>query len=238
LNVLLGEAGVKSSARWIVAEGADASRHTRSIPIDKALDDVLVAYGQNGEAVRPEQGYPLRLVVPGWEGNVNVKWLSQIRVVDMPVMSRSETAKYVDLMPDGTSWQFSFVMEAKSVITRPAGGQSLPGPGAYEITGLAWSGRGRITQVEVSADGGRTWTDALLNDPVLPKALTRFATPWVWDGREAVLQSRCTDETGYRQPSREELVAVRGLHEGGDGLDHYNGIKAWFVRANGEVSHV
>lgn len=238
LSLLLDEAGLKPAARWIVAEGADASRHARSIPIDKALDDVLVAYGQNGEAVRPEQGYPVRLVVPGWEGNVNVKWLSQVRVVDMPAMSRSETAKYVDLMPNGTSWQFSFVMEAKSVITRPAGGQSLPGAGAYEITGLAWSGRGRITRVEVSADGGRSWTDAALNDPVLPKALTRFATPWVWDGREAVLQSRCTDETGYRQPTREELVAVRGLHEGGDGLDHYNGIKAWFVHANGEVRHV
>jgi sulfane dehydrogenase subunit SoxC len=123
------------------------------------------------------------------------------------------------------------------VITRPAGGQPLPGPGAYEITGLAWSGRGRITRVEVSADGGRTWTDAVLNTPVLPKALTRFATPWVWDGREAILQSRCTDETGYRQPSREELVAVRGLHEGGDGLDHYNGIKMWFVHADGKVRH-
>jgi sulfane dehydrogenase subunit SoxC len=238
LNVLLDEAGVKPSARWIVAEAADASRHTRSIPIDKALDDVLVAYGQNGEAVRPEQGYPLRLVVPGWEGNVNVKWLSQIRLVERPQMSRSETAKYVDLMPDGKSWQFSFVMEAKSVITRPAGGQSLPGPGTYEITGLAWSGQGRITRVEVSADGGKTWTDAVLNHPVLPKALTRFATRWVWNGREAILQSRCTDETGYRQPTREELVAVRGLHEGGDGLDHYNGIKTWFVHARGEVSHV
>jgi sulfane dehydrogenase subunit SoxC len=238
LKVLLDEAGVKSSARWIVAEGADASRHTRSIPIDKALDDVLVAYGQNGEAVRPEQGYPLRLVVPGWEGNVNVKWLSQIGVVEMPAMSRSETAVYVDLMPDGTSRQFSFVMEAKSVITRPAGGQSLPGPGAYEITGLAWSGRGRITRVEVSTDRGKTWTDAFLNDPVLPKAMTRFAMPWVWDGQESVLQSRCIDETGYRQPTREELVAVRGLQQGGDGLDHYNGIKAWFVHANGVVSDV
>lgn len=238
LNVLLGEAGMKPSARWIVAEGADASRHTRSIPIDKALDDVLVAYGQNGEAVRPEQGYPLRLVVPGWEGNVNVKWLSQIRVVDMPQMSRSETTKYVDLMPDGKSWLFSFVMEAKSVITRPAGGQTLPGLGAYEITGYAWSGRGRITRVEISSDGGRTWSDAILNAPVLPKSLTRFALPWVWGGREAELQSRCTDETGYRQPSREELVAVRGLHEGGDGLDHYNGIKTWYVHANGEVRHV
>ena len=238
LNVLLEEAGVKSSARWIVAEGADASRHARSIPIAKALDDVLVAYGQNGEAVRPEQGYPIRLVVPGWEGNVNVKWLSQIRAVDMPAMSRAETAVYVDLMPNGKSWQFSFVMEAKSVITRPAGGQSLSGPGAYEITGLAWSGRGRITRVEVSVDGGMSWTDAVLNDPVLPKSLTRFAKPWVWDGREAVLQSRSTDETGYQQPTREQLVAVRGAHEGGDGLDHYNGIKSWFVHANGEVRNV
>ena len=238
LKVLLQEAGVKISARWIVAEGADASRHSRSIPLYKALDDVLVAYGQNGEAVRPEQGYPMRLVVPGWEGNVNVKWLSQVRVVDTPAMSRAETAQYVDLMPDGTSWQFSFVMEAKSVITRPAGGQTLPGLGAYEITGLAWSGRGRITRVEVSSDGGATWADALLNGPIMPKALTRLALPWVWNGQEAVLLSRCTDETGYRQPSREELIAVRGTHPGGDGLDHYNGIKAWFVHANGEVRHV
>jgi sulfane dehydrogenase subunit SoxC len=238
LKVLLQEAGVNSSARWIVAEGADASRHSRSIPMHKALDDVLVAYGQNGEAVRPEQGYPMRLVVPGWEGNVNVKWLSQVRVAEAPTMSRAETAQYVDLMPDGRSWQFSFVMEAKSVITRPAGGQTLPEPGAYEITGLAWSGRGWITRAEVSADGGKTWTDALLQDPVMPKALTRFALPWVWNGQEAVLLSRCTDETGYRQPTREELIAVRGLKQGGDGLDHYNGIKAWFVHANGEVRHV
>jgi sulfane dehydrogenase subunit SoxC len=238
LKLLLQEAGFKSSARWIVAEGADASRHSRSIPMHKALDDVLVAYGQNGEAVRPEQGYPMRLVVPGWEGNVNVKWLSQVRVVETAAMSRAETAQYVDLMPDGKSWQFSFVMEAKSVITRPAGGQTLPEPGAYEISGLAWSGRGRITRVEVSADGGKTWADALLNDPVMPKALTRFALPWIWNGQEAVLLSRCTDETGYRQPTREELIAVRGLKQGGDGLDHYNGIKAWFVHANGEVRHV
>ena len=238
LKVLLAEVGVKPTASWVVAEGADASRHTRSIPLDKSLDDVLVAYGQNGEAVRPEQGYPFRLVVPGWEGNVNVKWLSQIRLVDRPAMSRSESAVYVDLMPDGSSRQFTFFMEAKSVITRPAGGQVLPGPGAYEITGLAWSGRGRITRVEVSVDGGENWTDALLNDPVLPKALTKFSMPWIWDGRAAVLQSRCSDETGYRQPTREQLVAVRGLQQGGDGLDHYNGIKAWFVHVNGEVRHV
>jgi sulfane dehydrogenase subunit SoxC len=238
LKVLLEEAGIGSAARWIVAEGADASRHSRSLPLEKAFDDILVAYGQNGEAVRPEQGYPLRLVVPGWEGNVNVKWLSQIRVVAQPEMSRAESAVYVDLMPDGTSRQFTFVMEAKSVITRPAGGQTLDGPGAYEITGLAWSGRGRITRVEVSADGGKMWADAILNDPVLPKALTRFVLPWTWDGKEAVLQSRCVDETGYVQPTRNQLIAARGLHAGGDGFDHFNGIKQWFVHSNGEVRHV
>jgi sulfane dehydrogenase subunit SoxC len=238
LKVLLEEAGIGSTARWIVAEGADASRHSRSLPLEKAFDDILVAYGQNGEAVRPEQGYPLRLVVPGWEGNVNVKWLSQIRVVAQPEMSRAESAVYVDLMPDGTSRQFTFVMEAKSVITRPAGGQTLDGPGAYEITGLAWSGRGRITRVEVSADGGKMWADAILNDPVLPKALTRFVLPWTWDGKEAVLQSRCVDETGYVQPTRNQLIAARGLHAGGDGFDHFNGIKQWFVHSNGEVRHV
>jgi sulfane dehydrogenase subunit SoxC len=238
LKLLLEEAGITPAARWIVAEGADACRHSRSLPLDKAFDDILVAYGQNGEAVRPEQGYPLRLVVPGWEGNVNVKWLSRIRVVAQPDMSRPESAVYTDLMPDGTSRRFTFVMEAKSVITSPAGGQALHGPGAYEISGLAWSGRGRITRVEVSADGGTTWSTALLNEPVLAKALTRFVVPWFWDGRKAVLQSRCVDETDYVQPTRDQLIAVRGQRPGGDGFDHFNGIKQWFVHENGEVSHV
>ncbi len=238
LKVLLDEAGIASSARWVVAEGADACRLNRSLPLEKAFDDALVVYGQNGEALRPEQGYPLRLLVPGWEGNVNVKWLSRLRVVTQPDMSREESAAYTDFMPDGSARRFSFVMEAKSVITRPSGGQSLHGPGFYDITGLAWSGRGRFTRVAVSTNAGATWTNAQLNEPVLSKALTRFTFPWSWDGKNAVLQSRCVDETGYDQPTREQLIAVRGLHPGPDGFNHYNGIKQWFVSEGGQVSHV
>src|SRR6266496_4282927 len=238
LKTVLEEAGIKRKARWIVAEGADASRMSRSIPLEKALDDVLVAYGQNGEALRPEQGYPLRLVVPGWEGNINIKWLGRIMVTDEPFMTREEAAVYTDLMPDGKARWFTFVMEAKSVITRPSGEQLLDAPGFYEISGLAWSGRGRITRVEVSTDDGKTWTDAQLNSPVFPKAATRFSLAWKWDGGEAALQSRCTDETGYVQPTREQLISVRGLHPGPDGFNHYNGIKTWFVHRDGKVSHV
>jgi sulfane dehydrogenase subunit SoxC len=233
IRILLEEAGLKTTARWILAEGSDAIRLARSIPLEKALDDVLVAYGQNGEALRPEQGYPVRLIVPGWEGNVNIKWLGRVHVVDQPYMSAFETGAYTDLMPDGKARQFTFVMEAKSVITRPAGGQALNGPGFYEITGLAWSGRGTIGRVEVSTDEGKTWQDARLNTPILPKALTRFSLPWRWDGGETTLQSRCTDDTGYTQPTRAEVVAVRGLN----GTDHYNGIKCWYVHSDGRVSH-
>jgi len=237
LKRLLEEAGLKPGARWVVAEGADACRMARSLPLEKALDDVIVAYGQNGEAVRPEQGYPLRLVVPGWEGNINIKWLSRLHVVDQPAMTREEAATYTDLMPSGKARQFTFVMESKSVITRPAGDQQLSGPGEHEITGLAWSGKGRIARVEVSTNGGRDWKDAFLNEPALSKALTRFSLQWQWDGKEAVLQSRSTDETGYVQPTREQLIAVRGTRPGPDGFDHYNGIKAWLVRTDGRVSH-
>jgi sulfane dehydrogenase subunit SoxC len=163
LKLLLAEAGVKPRATWLVAEGADASRLDRSIPVEKALDDILVAYGQNGEALRPEQGYPLRLIVPRWECNVNIKWLGRIQLVDQSYTTRDEAASYTDIMPDGKARAFTFVMEAKSVITRPAGRQHLDGPGFYEVTGLAWSGRGAITRVEVSTDEGRTWRDASLN---------------------------------------------------------------------------
>ena len=234
LRTLLDQVGLKPGASWMVAEGADAGRMARSIPLEKALDDVLVAYGQNGEALRPEQGYPVRLIVPGWEGNVNIKWLRRVQVVDQPYMSAYETAHYTDLLPDGTARQFTFVMEAKSVITRPAGGQQLSGPGFYEITGLAWSGRGRITKTELSVDGGKTWREAQLNRPELFRRPSRvFGFRGGGTEKETSLQSRCTDETGYLQPTREELVAVRGLHA----TDHYNGIKVWYVRANGEVSH-
>jgi sulfane dehydrogenase subunit SoxC len=233
LKILLAEAGVTPQASWVLAEGADASRMNRSIPLDKALDDVIVAYGQNGEALRPEQGYPVRLFVPGWEGNVSIKWLHRLELVDRPYMTRDEAAFYTDLMPDGRARQFTFLMQAKSVITSPSGEQQLDGPGYYDISGLAWSGQGRITRVEVSTDDGASWQDAELIQPVLSKALTRFRLPWRWNGKPASLRSRCTDETGYRQPSRETLLAARGLN----GSDHYNGIKAWYIKADGKVSH-
>jgi sulfane dehydrogenase subunit SoxC len=232
LAVLLQESGLKPDAKWLLAEGGDACLMARSLPIGKALDDVIVAYGQNGEALRPEQGYPLRLVVPGWEGNVNVKWLRRIHALDRPAMTIEETAGYTDLMPNGKARQFTFVMEAKSVITRPAGEQILHGPGHYQISGLAWSGRGKITGVEISTDGGSRWQNAILQEPVLLKSLTRFCLPWVWDGRPTTLRSRCTDSTGYRQPSREQLLAVRGMNA----TDHYNGIKIWRVNADGKVT--
>jgi sulfane dehydrogenase subunit SoxC len=237
LSTLLREVGATASARWVIAEGADAARHARSIPIEKANDDVIIAYGQNGEALRPEQGYPLRLLVPGWEGNVSIKWLHRLHVVDRPYMMRDEAASYTDLMPDGKARQFTFVMEAKSVITRPSGGQSLAGAGFYEISGLAWSGRGKITQVEVSTDGGTSWNVAAVTGPVLSKAFTRFTLPWQWDGRPTSLRSRCVDETGYVQPTREELIAVRGMTAGPDGYNHYNGVKIWTVGADGAVRH-
>lgn len=233
LRTLLNEVGVRAQARWIVAEGADAARLDRSIPLAKAIDDVLVAYAQNGEPLRPAQGYPLRLVVPGWEGNVNIKWLGRLELTDGPAMTRDEAAYYTDLLADGRARQFTFMMEAKSVITRPSGGQKLGAAGPYEIEGLAWSGHGKITRVEVSVDGGASWQAAQLQAPVLAKAVTRFRLPWRWNGSAAELQSRCTDETGYVQPTRDELVAVRGPNAS----DHYNGIKSWFVRGDGTVSH-
>lgn len=230
---LLRQAGVKPGARWVLAEGADPGRHARSIPLEKIMDDALLAYAQNGEAVRPEQGYPLRLLLPGFEGNTNVKWLRRLHVVDQPSMTRDETADYTDLLPSGKAYQFSFVMEAKSIVTRPAGGQRLPGPGPYEITGVAWSGRARISQVEVSTDGGQNWQKAQLQQPVYANAVVRFRLPWNWDGREAVIGSRCRDESGFLQPTHEEIVAARGEQA----RFHYNGIKWWRLQASGELTH-
>lgn len=233
LSVLLREAGVQTGASWIVAEGSDAAKMTRSVPMKKALDDVLVAYGQNGEALRPEQGYPLRLFVPGWEGNISVKWLRRIKVVDEAYMTREETSKYTDLMPSGKARQFTFEMDPKSLITFPSGGQKLQGPGFYEISGLAWSGRGAIRRVEVSTDGGHTWRDAELQTPVLPIAYTRFRYPWRWDGSEVVLASRCTDEHGDTQPAVEALIKARGENWG----YHFNAIQPWKVNADGNVEN-
>lgn len=231
LRILLEEAGTLKAGKWLLAEGADACKMYRSLPMDKAMSDCLVAYAQNGEAIRPEQGYPLRLVVPGYEGNVNVKWLRQIKVVDQPNQAKDETSKYTDLLPDGTARQFTFEMDAKSVITYPSGGQKLAGPGMFEIRGLAWSGRGRIEKVEISTDGGKTWRAATIQEPRLPKAFSRFRLAWEWDGNEVDIMSRATDETRYVQPSREELVAARGANS----LYHYNGIKTWRVAADGSV---
>jgi sulfane dehydrogenase subunit SoxC len=231
LAVLFKEAGVKPEGKWFVAEGADACKMVRSVPIEKAWDDALVAYAQNGEALRPEQGYPIRLLLPGWEGNASVKWVRQIKVVDQPVMSRDETSKYTDLMPDGRARMFTFLMEAKSLITRPSAGQKLDGAGFYEISGIAWSGSGAITRVEISTDRGQTWKDAELQTPVLSKAHTRFTLPWTWDGAETVLVARCTDETGFVQPSRAELVAARGTNSN----YHCNATQGWKINADGSV---
>jgi sulfane dehydrogenase subunit SoxC len=234
LSILLGEVGLKKEAKWVMAEGADAARMNRSLPLDKCLDDCLVVYGQNGEALRPEQGYPLRLLVPGWEGNVSVKWLRRIKLGDQPWFSREETSKYTDLMPDGKSRGFTWVNEAKSVITFPCPEKPVAAPGLYEIRGLAWSGHGKIKQVDVSLDGGINWQTAQLHDPVLSKALTRFSLPWRWDGQPTLLESRAIDETGYVQPTIAQLRKVRGNNS----IYHNNSIQTWQVRPDGSVFDV
>lgn len=231
---ILREVGIKPGGTWLLAEGADAAAMTRSIPTEKAMRDGLLAYAANGEALRPSQGYPVRLLLPGYEGNMNIKWLRRLEVGDAPWHAREETSRYTDLMADGTARQFTFVMEAKSVITFPSGGQRIPGPGFWEITGLAWSGRGRITRVDVSTDGGATWAEARLQEPVLPISLTRFRFPWTWDGQPARLQSRAVDETGYVQPTLAQLVEARGVNS----FYHFNAIKTWAVAADGEVTNV
>ena len=234
LSVLLEEAGVKPDASWVIAEGADVCKMVRSLPLEKCTGDVIVAYGQNGEAIRPEQGYPLRLVTPGWEGNINVKWLRRLEVTNRPLMARDETSKYTDLMADGKARQFSFPMEAKSVITFPSGEQKLDSTGFYEISGLAWSGRGTIERVEVSVDGGDNWRDAELQEPRHRAAFTRFRLSWNWTGEETTILSRATDDTGYVQPRMEEIIAVRGSHSD----YHNNGIAAWKIHSGGSVTHV
>src|ERR1700730_13513784 len=234
LSLLLAEAGVQPRASWVIAEGADACRMMRSIPLAKALENSVLAYGQNGEAIRPAQGYPLRLINPGGEGNTNVKWLHSLKLTDQPYMARDETSKYSDLMPDGKARIFTYAMEAKSVVTFPSGGHMLPTRGLYELTGVAWSGRGRIEQVEVTTDAGRTWVTAALQEPRLPVALTRFRLAWRFDGRDAFIASRAIDETGYVQPTRAALIAARGTNS----TDPYNGIKVWNVRADGTVTNV
>jgi sulfane dehydrogenase subunit SoxC len=234
LSILLDEAGVQPDGKWLLAEGADSAAMSRSVPMAKAMDDAILALYQNGERIRPEQGYPVRLFLPGYEGNMSVKWLRRLKVTAEPTMTKDETSKYSDLQPNGRSLLFTFPMEVKSVITSPSGTQKMQGPGLYQISGMAWSGFGRIRRVEVSADGGKSWAQAALDGAVLPMAVTRFRSPWRWDGSPSVLQSRAIDETGAVQPSRPALMAARGAAF----RYHYNAIQSWSVAAAGEVSNV
>jgi len=234
LSILLDEAGVDPSARWLLAEGADSAAMTRSVPMAKAMDDAMIALYQNGERLRPSMGYPVRLFLPGYEGNISVKWLRRLKVTANPTFTRDETAQYTDTQPDGSSLLFTFPMEVKSVITAPSPGRSLQGKGLYEISGLAWSGAGKISRVEVSVDGGKSWGRAALSGPVLSKALTRFRAAWRWDGGPAVIMSRAVDETGTVQLDRTSFIAERGLKRN----YHYNAIQSWKVAANGEVTNV
>ncbi|HEY7758727.1 MAG TPA: sulfite dehydrogenase [Burkholderiales bacterium] len=235
LSTLLDDVGFDAAkARFVLAEGADGASLTRSVPIDMALDDVMVVYGQNGEMLRPENGYPLRLLVPGVQGVSSVKWLRRLEVGHEPWNTREEALHYIDLMPDGVHRQYTWINECKSVITSPSGGQVLLDRGYCEITGLAWSGRGRVRRVDVSVDGGRNWRDARLQEPVLTKCLTRFRYDWVWDGSPAIVQSRAIDETGYVQPQIRQLRAVRGTRA----IYHNNAIQSWQIAESGEVSNV
>jgi sulfane dehydrogenase subunit SoxC len=235
LSTLLDEVGIdRTKAKFVLAEGADGASLTRSVPIEMALDDVMVCYGQNGEMLRPEQGYPLRLLVPGVQGVSSVKWLRRIEVGDAPWNTREESLHYVDLMPGGIHRQYTWIQEAKSVITSPSGGQVLLDRGYHEITGLAWSGRGKVKRVDVSTDGGRNWRTARLQEPVMNKALTRFRIDWTWNGGPALLQSRVMDDTGFVQPTYRQLREVRGTRS----IYHNNAIQTWRVDATGEVSNV
>jgi sulfane dehydrogenase subunit SoxC len=234
LSTLLEEVGYDRKAKFVLAEGADGAGLTRTVSMEMAQDDVIVVYGQNGEMLRPEQGYPLRLLVPGVQGVSSVKWLRRLEIGDAPWNTREEAIHYIDLMPGGKHRQYSWIQEAKSVITSPSGGQFILDKGYHEITGLAWSGRGKIRRVDVSTDGGRNWRTARLQEPVHTKALTRFRIDWSWDGGQALLQSRAIDDTGFVQPTYRQLRAVRGTRS----IYHNNAIQTWRVDPSGEVSNV
>lgn len=235
LRLVLQEAGVRANARWLLLEGGDAAAMTRSVPIEKALDDVIIAYRMNGEMLRPENGYPVRAVIPGWEANMWIKWLRRIEVGDQPWYQREETSKYTDLLENGTSRKFTFIMDAKSVITSPSPQAPVRhGRGFTIVSGLAWSGRGKIRRVDVSLDGGRNWRPARLDGPVWDKSLSRFYFEFDWDGSDLLLQSRAIDETGYVQPTKAELRRFRGTNS----IYHNNGIQTWQLKANGEVENV
>ena len=234
LATLLGEAEVNREAKWVIAEGADAVAMSRSVPLEKCLDDAMIALYQNGEAIRPEQGYPMRLLLPGFEGNMNVKWLRRLKVMNEPVNARDETSHYTELMPNGKARQYMFLQGVKSAIIKPSFGMNMKGPGFYEVSGLAWSGSGRVSKVEFSADGGKSWAAAALTPPVLSKALTRFRLAWRWDGRVSTLMSRATDEKGDVQPTRSAWVSQYSPIQ----FYHFNGIQGWRIEADGTVKHV
>jgi sulfane dehydrogenase subunit SoxC len=243
LSTLLEETGVDPKARWMIAEGADSPHLSRSVPLAKGLDDAMIAMYQNGERIQPGQGYPMRLWLPGYEGNMNVKYLRRIQLTEEPAMTYYEARTYAQVLPDGKAYRFYFLQEVKSFISRPSPGVHLKEPGIYEITGVAYSGTGRIAKVMVSADGGASWAQAALQDPVLPKAFTRFRMPWRWDGGPAVLQSRAWDEGGNVQPTRAQLVAARGQTSKPPSVlafpsQHFNAITSWAVDPKGEVKHV
>ena len=234
LRVLLEEAGIRKDAKWVVAIGNDAPNLARSIPIEKMMGDSILALYQNGERVRPEQGYPMRLVLPGYEGNMNIKWVTSLQVSPEPAHTKDESGEYTEILADGKVLEFSFTMGVKSLITHPSGTMSMTGPGLYEISGLAWSGLGKVAKVEVSADGGATWTDAGLEEPVLNKAMTRFSTPWRWDGTPATLLSRAHDDAGYVQPTRADWKKRYSPSN----YNHYNAIQAWLITDGGTVQNV
>ncbi|MGL4495606.1 MAG: sulfite dehydrogenase [Beijerinckiaceae bacterium] len=235
LKTLLNEAGMKPKAKWLLLEGGDASGMTRSLPLQKALDDVLVAYRMNGEMLRPENGYPVRMVIPGWEANMWVKWIRRIEVGDEPWHHREETSKYTDLLENGKARRFTYIMDAKSVITNPSPQAPLNHKkGLTVLRGVAWSGRGKIARVDVSLDGGRNWRPARIDGPVWDKAMTCFYYEFDWDGSPLLLQSRAMDDSGYVQPTKNELRAVRGLNS----IYHNNGIQTWHVQSNGTVENV
>ncbi|MGH6728285.1 MAG: sulfite dehydrogenase, partial [Pseudolabrys sp.] len=234
LRILLEQAGLKPNAKWILAEGADAAAMTRSIPLAKALDDCLVAYRMNGEMLRPEQGYPVRLVVPGWEGNIWVKWLRRLKIGDQPWYTREETSKYSDLMENGKARKFTFEMDAKSVITSPSPQAPLRQKGFTVISGLAWSGRGKVSRVDISLDGGRNWRTACIDGPVFDRACVRFYAEIEWNDQPLLMQSRAMDETGYVQPTKDALRKIRGVNS----IYHNNGIQTWSIKPDGEVENV
>jgi sulfane dehydrogenase subunit SoxC len=230
LSTLFREVGIDPKATWFLAEGSDAAVMTRSIPVSKGLDDAMIVYAQNGEAIRPQQGYPARLLLPGWEGNTSIKWIRRIELSDGPFMTREETSKYTEPVKDGKIRQFSFTMDARSIITYPAYPAQLQ-KGWVEIRGLAWSGRGKVRQVEVSTDAGKTWNAARLQEPVLDKAHTYFRYLWQWNGDTTAIMSRAIDETGYIQPSLEQLITARGPGTG----YHLNPVTAWLIKRDGQV---